>query len=174
VRILNSHRPGVPGTLIDGSPRERDGAVAALACARPVAAVEARARSRAAAHRLLARAGDAAARTGAAPLLVLASDSAVTLVVGDASADALRAQLAAFADVSARRDLAVICAVGRGLGGRSDVVPALLAEIGGAQQVVTHAATHHSVAVVLPAAEAVPALARAHARFLAAAPRAVA
>jgi aspartate kinase len=168
VRVRNSRRPQGEGTLILPGCPDRDTLLAGLACRHPVTVIEAGTRHHGPFRGLLGRVIEAAQRSGASLALVTTSGTAVTLVVDQtATAAALAGTLAGFADVTVRRDRALLCAVGDGVAARAAFTAELLSAIAPAVvELVTHAAGGRGVIAIVAAHEAAAAMARAHGCFL--------
>ncbi len=119
VRILNSRRPGVAGTLITGAPAGREPALAAVACKRDVSMVEITSTRMLMAHGFLRRVFEVFERHQTAVDVVTTSEVTVSVTVDDdRRLAAIAAALREFAEVNVEPHLAILCAVGDDL--RSD------------------------------------------------------
>jgi aspartate kinase len=167
VRILNSQRPEVPGTLIT-----RDGAadtpmLTAIACKRDVTVIDIVSTRMLMAHGFLRRLFEVFERHRTAVDVVTTSEVSVSVTIDDVRRlDEIVQDLSAFAEVSVTGDMALICAVGERL--RTD--PSLSARLVGALdgfplRMVSQAGSRRNVTFVLPQADLVDAMQHLHTRF---------
>ena len=113
VRILNSHRPDNPGTLITADPQPADGHLTAIACKRDVTVIDITSSRMLMAHGFLRRLFEVFERFKTAVDVVTTSEVSVSVTVDDTRRlDAIVDNLRGFADVSCEREMAIICAVG--------------------------------------------------------------
>jgi aspartate kinase len=113
VRILNSHRPDNPGTLITADPQPTDAHLTAIACKRDVTVIDITSSRMLMAHGFLRRLFEVFERFKTAVDVVTTSEVSVSVTVDDTRRlDAIVDNLRGFADVSCEREMAIICAVG--------------------------------------------------------------
>jgi aspartate kinase len=130
VRVLNSHRPDVPGTLVLGDPGIGDEAsLSSLASRGDVGVVRMTTPHMRVVPGFASRMLAAASEIGLAPHLVLAGDVTLALVVpGPVDASAVEMRVGGDADLEVLEGRAIICCVGSQLaqsGSRSRVLEAL-------------------------------------------------
>lgn len=119
VRILNSRRPEVRGTMITAEGRRDAGALTALACKRGVTVVNITSTRMLMAHGFLRRLFEVFERFKTAVDVVTTSEVSVSVTVDNTRRleDIIR-NLRTFAEVSTESDMAIVCVVGENL--RSD------------------------------------------------------
>jgi aspartate kinase len=172
VRILNSQRPEVPGTLItrDGASTEVVSSgpmLTAIACKRDVTVIDIVSTRMLMAHGFLRRLFEVFERHRTAVDVVTTSEVSVSVTIDDVRRlDEIVRDLSAFAEVSVTGDMALICAVGERL--RTD--PSLSARLVGALdgfplRMVSQAGSRRNVTFVLPQADLVDAMQHLHTRF---------
>ncbi len=172
VRILNSQRPDVRGTLITREAVRVEGRLTAIACKRPVTIVDVVSSRMLMAHGFLRRLFEVFERHETAVDVVTTSEVSVSVTIDDRRRlDAIVADLSRFAEVSATHDMALVCAVGETLRGE----PALCARVVGALEglpirMVSQAGSRRNITVVLPQDHLTEAMSRLHERFCLAAP----
>jgi len=168
VRVLNSRRPGEPGTRIDAM-GGTDGGYAAVASRGGVSLVE-----------IVARDKIGGASFSARALLAL-SDAGIDFVLGEVHGDrllvavdrpidleSLRARVAGFADVRARNGLAAVCAVGDRLGSEAAVAGGALGALGdGTVHLVSRPGGSAAFAVIVDGDDAHALVVRLHDWFMA-------
>src|SRR5262245_51520533 len=119
VRILNSHRPDSPGTLITADGRTSGTALTAIACKRDVTVIDITSTRMLMAHGFLRRLFEVFERFKTPVDVVTTSEVSVSVTVDDTRRlEAIADNLRNFAEVSCEREMAIICAVGENL--RSD------------------------------------------------------
>jgi aspartate kinase len=167
VRILNSHRPEAPGTLITRSAPGGDGGPAAIACKRGLTRVDIASSRMLMAYGFLRRVFEVFERFRTPVDVVTTSEVSVSVTIDDRRAlDGILAELAAFADVASEDGMAIVCAVGERL--RTD--PRLATRVLGALEglplsMVSQGGSRKNITVVLPDADAPAAMERLHRRF---------
>jgi aspartate kinase len=115
VRILNSRRPEVPGTMITAAGREHEG-LTALACKRGVTVVDITSTRMLMAHGFLRRLFEVFERFKTPVDVVTTSEVSVSVTVDNPRRlDDIVSNLKNFADVSVERDMAIVCVVGENL-----------------------------------------------------------
>jgi aspartate kinase len=167
VRILNSRRPEVSGTLITAEADRRDTELTAIACKRGVTVIDITSSRMLMAHGFLRRLFEVFERFKTAVDVVTTSEVSVSVTIDDTRRlDAIADNLRNFADVSCEAEMAIICAVGENLHddptlfGRAvtalDRIPLRL---------VSQAASRRNVTFVLRDADVPQAMTRLHDRF---------
>jgi aspartate kinase len=176
VRILSSHRPDAPGTLIVATPGARATPLAAIACKRGVTKVDITSTRMLMAYGFLRRVFEAFERVRTPVDVVTTSEVSVSVTIDDRRRlDEIVEALSAFAGVACEDDMAIVCAVGEGL--RDD--PALGTRVIGALEglplaMVSQGGSRKNITVVLPDRAVTDAMCRLHDRFFSGvAPRAV-
>src|SRR5213075_3065898 len=113
VRILNSRRPEVAGTMITAEGRTDRGSLTALACKRSVAVIDITSTRMLTAHGFLRRLFEVFERFKTPVDVVTTSEVSVSVTVDDIRRlDAIVDNLRSFADVNCEREMAIICTVG--------------------------------------------------------------
>src|SRR5207247_704431 len=166
-RILNSHRPDRPGTVITADGRRPDGALTAIACKRNVTVIDITSTRMLMAHGFLRRLFEVFERFKTAVDVVTTSEVSVSVTVDDTRRlDDIVDNLRHFADVGCEPEMAIISMVGENL--RSD--PALFARAvmaldRVALRLVSQAAGRRNVTFVLRDADVPAAMGRLHETF---------
>jgi aspartate kinase len=169
VRILNSRRPEVTGTIITAKGREGGPAMTALACKRGVTVVDITSSRMLMAHGFLRRLFEVFERFRTAVDVVTTSEVSVSVTVDNTRRlDDIVSNLRNFAEVSCEPDMAIVSAVGENL--RSD--PALFARAVTALEkiplrLVSQAASRRNITFVLRDADVPEAMKRLHDAFFA-------
>jgi len=165
VRILNSRRPEVAGTIITAEGRTGGPALTALACKRGVTVVDITSTRMLMAHGFLRRLFEVFERFKTSVDVVTTSEVSVSVTVDNPRRlDDVVSNLRNFAEVSREPDMAIICAVGENL--RAD--PALFARAVTALaniplRLVSQAASRRNITFVLRNADVPEAMNRLHA-----------
>jgi aspartate kinase len=119
VRILNSRRPDVQGTMITAEGRADVGALTALACKRGVTVIDITSSRMLMAHGFLRRLFEVFERFKTAVDVVTTSEVSVSVTVDNTRRlDDIISNLRNFAEVNVEPDMAIVCIVGENL--RSD------------------------------------------------------
>jgi aspartate kinase len=170
VRILNSRRPEVTGTIITADGR-KDGAdsatLTALACKRGVTVVDITSTRMLMAHGFLRRLFEVFERFKTAVDVVTTSEVSVSVTVDNPRRlDDVVSNLRNFAAVACEPDMAIVCVVGENL----RVDPALFARAVAALdriplRLVSQAASRRNITFVLHDADAPEAMNRLHGEF---------
>jgi aspartate kinase len=167
VRILNSHRPQNPGTLITSDPPDGGGQLTALACKRGVTVIDITSSRMLMAHGFLRRLFEVFERFKTAVDVVTTSEVSVSVTIDDTRRlDAIVDNLRTFAEVSCEPDMAIICAVGERL--RADATlfgRAVTALDRLALRLVSQAASRRNITFVLRNADVPDAMMRLHEAF---------
>jgi aspartate kinase len=113
VRILNSKRPGVDGTLIAADAPTCANTIRSIACKRVITLVNIVSTRMLMAHGFLRRVFEIFDRYETAVDMIATSEVSVSLTIDDARAlNFIRAEIEAFADVSVESDQSIVCLVG--------------------------------------------------------------
>ena len=167
VRILNSRRPEVPGTLITGEPEHSGRAVTALACKRGITVVDITSTRMLMAYGFLRRVFETFERHRTPVDVVCTSEVSVSVTIDDSSRiDAIAADLRAFADVSVECEMSILCAVGEGLRDRPEAMSELMGKLARFPlRMVSQAASRRNLTVVMSDAAAIEAMRYLHAEM---------
>jgi aspartate kinase len=167
VRILNSRRPEVKGTMITASGRGDGGTLTALACKRGVTVIDITSTRMLMAFGFLRRLFEVFERFRTPVDVVTTSEVSVSVTVDNPRRlDDIISNLRNFAEVRSERDMAIVCIVGENL--RSD--PTLFARaVTSLQKVplrlVSQAASRRNITFVLRDADVVEAMNLLHDQF---------
>ena len=116
VRILNSRRPEVTGTLITASAAHPGGRLTAIACKRDVTVIDITSSRMLMAHGFLRRLFEVFERFRTAVDVVTTSEVSVSVTVDDTRRlDAIVTDLRRFAEVASEPEMAIVCVVGENL-----------------------------------------------------------
>jgi aspartate kinase len=167
VRILNSRRPEVKGTIITANGRDGGDTLTALACKRGVTVVDITSTRMLMAHGFLRRLFEVFERFKTPVDVVTTSEVSVSVTVDNPRRlDDIVSELRHFAEVTCERDMAIVCAVGENL--RSD--PMLFAKAVIALEtiplrLVSQAGSRRNITFVLRDKDAPQAMTRLHDAF---------
>jgi len=167
VRILNSHRPENPGTLITAESQPAGSQLTAIACKRDVTVVDITSTRMLMAHGFLRRLFEVFERFKTPVDVVTTSEVSVSVTVDDTRRlEAVVDNLRNFAEVACEREMAIVCVVGENL--RSD--PALFGRAVTALEriplrLVSQAASRRNITFVLRDADVAHAMVRLHETF---------
>ena len=167
VRILNSRRPEVTGTIITANGRSGGPAMTALACKRGVTVVDITSSRMLMAHGFLRRLFEVFERFKTSVDVVTTSEVSVSVTVDNPRRlEDIASNLKNFAEVSRESDMAIVCAVGENL--RAD--PTLFARAVNALdriplRLVSQAASRRNITFVMRDADAPEAMKRLHQAF---------
>jgi aspartate kinase len=170
VRILNSRRPALPGTLITSRGAAGPRPIAAIACKRSITVIEVTSTRMLMAHGFLRRLFEVFERFRTPVDVVTTSEVSVSVTVDDDhNVEAIAGALREFAEVTIERGMAILCAVGD----RLRIDPALGVRLlgsleGFALRMVSQAASRRNLTVVLQERDLAAAMARLHHIWLAA------
>ena len=176
VRILNSRKPDVRGTLITAKRPENAGPLTAVATKRNVTVVDIASTRMLLAHGFLHKLFGVFEHHGTSVDVVTTSEVSVSVTVDDARRlPRIVEDLKAFSEVHTSDDLAVLCVVGQGLHGDATFVSRLLGAIGTVPiRMLSQASERRNITIVIPD-EALPdVLARVHTEFFPPSPSATA
>lgn len=167
VRILNSHRPEVPGTTITASPPLPAAPITGLACKRDITVVDVRSTMMLAAYGFMRRVFEVFERHQTSVDVITTSEVSVSITIEDRRALAgIVADLSVFAEVTFEQEMALLSAVGE----RLRLEPGLASQVLGALdafplRMVSQAGARRNLTVVLPQSHLPAAMARVHERF---------
>jgi len=167
VRILNSRRPEIPGTIISGAPPDDPRSLAAIACKRGITVIDLTSTRMLMAHGFLSRVFAAFERHATAVDVVTTSEVSVSMTVDDdRHLPALVETLRECADVRVERNMAIVCAVGDNLRARPGLATRIIAALDGFLiRMVSQAASRRNLTVVLADVDVPAAMARLHEEF---------
>jgi aspartate kinase len=167
VRILNSQRPEVEGTLIKRSVVRGADAPAAIACKRGVTRIDIASTRMLMAYGFLRRVFEVFERFKTPVDVVTTSEVSVSVTIDDRrSLDAIVQELSAFADVSCDEGMAIVCAVGESLCGDSHLTTRVLGALEGLPlAMVSQGGSRKNITVVLRDTDVKAAMGRLHRRF---------
>jgi aspartate kinase len=167
VRILNSHRPEAPGTLITRSREDAGAAPAAIASKRGVYRIDIASTRMLMAYGFLRRIFEVFERHQTPVDVVTTSEVSVSVTVDDRRAlDAILAELRTFADVGCEEGMAIVCAVGEGLRTDARLATRVLGALEGLPlAMVSQGGSRKNITVVLRDADVPAAMGRLHRRF---------
>jgi aspartate kinase len=167
VRILNSHRPEVPGTLITATAAPSATPLTAIACKREVVVIDIVSTRMLMAHGFLRRLFEVFERHETAVDVVTTSEVSVSVTIDDRRRlDDIVEELSTFAEVTTTNGMALVCAVGDMLRNDPSLSGRVLSALGGIPlRMVSQAASRRNVTLVLPEAHLVDAVARLHHHF---------
>jgi len=167
VRILNSRRPEVAGTMITARGRGDAGAMTALACKRGVTVVDITSTRMLMAHGFLRRLFEVFERFKTPVDVVTTSEVSVSVTVDNPKRlEDIVSNLQGFADVACEPDMAIVCIVGENL--RSDgtlFAKAVTALDGIPLRLVSQAASRRNITFVLRDTDVAAAMNKLHDRF---------
>jgi aspartate kinase len=165
VRILNSRRPEVTGTLITADANPAGGPVTALACKRGVTVVDITSSRMLMAHGFLRRLFEVFERFRTPVDVVTTSEVSVSVTVDNPRrlADVMD-NLRMFADVNAEPDMAIVCIVGERLQSDASLFARAVTALGDIPlRLVSQAASRRNITFVMRDNDVPEAMSRLHA-----------
>jgi aspartate kinase len=167
VRILNSRRPEVAGTLITAEARPADGRLSAIACKRGVTVVDITSTRMLMAHGFLRRLFEVFERFKTAVDVVTTSEVSVSVTVDDTRRlEAIVENLSKFASVACEPDMAIVCAVGENLRGDQTLFSRAVTSLDRVPlRLVSQAASRRNITFVLRDADVTQAMTLLHEEF---------
>ena len=167
VRILNSRRPEVTGTLITAAARPADGRLSAIACKRGITVVDITSTRMLMAHGFLRRLFEVFERFKTAVDVVTTSEVSVSVTVDDTRRlDAIVENLQKFADVACEPDMAIVCAVGENLRTDQTLFSRAVTSLDRVPlRLVSQAASRRNITFVLKDADVTQAMTLLHEEF---------
>jgi aspartate kinase len=167
VRILNSRRPELRGTMITADGRGDVGAITALACKRGVTVIDITSSRMLMAHGFLRRLFEVFERFKTPVDVVTTSEVSVSVTVDNTRRlEDITSNLEHFAEVRTERDMAIVCIVGENL--RSDpelFARAVTALKGIPLRLVSQAASRRNITFVMRDADVAQSMNRLHDAF---------
>ena len=167
VRVLNSRRPHVAGTLITSAVSGDAQLVTALAGKRHLTVVDIDSKRTLRPHQFLKRVVDVFEQHGTAVTTMSVSDGRISVAVeDDRRLPAIVKALSDFATVACQADMALLCAVGAGLKSDAALCADVLGALGGVTvRMVSQPPSGRTVVVVMKQQELQTAMTRLHDRF---------
>jgi aspartate kinase len=167
VRILNSRRPDVAGTMITADARAEGTQLTALACKRGVTVVDITSTRMLMAHGFLRRLFEVFERFRTPVDVVTTSEVSVSVTVDNPRRlQDIVSNLVSFAEVNCEPDMAIICAVGENLRADPTVFGRAVNSLDRIPlRLVSQAASRRNITFVMRDADVPEAMARLHAEF---------
>jgi aspartate kinase len=164
VRILNSRRPEVTGTLITAQADPQGGAVTALACKRGVTVVDITSSRMLMAHGFLRRLFEVFERFRTSVDVVTTSEVSVSVTVDNPRRlPDVMDNLRMFADVNFEPDMAIVCIVGERLQSDPGLFARAVTALGDLPlRLVSQAASRRNITFVMRDADVPDAMTRLH------------
>ncbi len=171
VRILNSRRPDVPGTLITEQAPASDRPLAAIACKRGITVIDITSTRMLMAHGFMRGVFEAFERHRTSVDVVSTSEVSVSVTIDDERrVEPIVEALGAYGEVDVERGMAIVCAVGDGLQRDACLAGRIIGSLEGLPlRMVSQAASRRNLTVVVREEDAPAAMKRLHADFFAAA-----
>jgi aspartate kinase len=169
VRILNSRRPEVEGTLIVSHPPASDQPIRSIACKRNITLVNIVSSRMLMAHGFLRRIFEVFDRHETSVDMLATSEVSVSLTVDNTRAlDSIRAEIESFAEMSVEKDHAIVCLVGENIRGCPQVSARVFSALGGIKtRMVSQGASQLNISLVVSASDLLPAVESLHREFFA-------
>jgi aspartate kinase len=167
VRILNSRRPEVAGTLITASADHPAGRLTAIACKRDVTVVDITSSRMLMAHGFLRRLFEVFERFRTAVDVVTTSEVSVSVTVDDTRRlDGIVSDLRRFAEVASEGEMAIVSVVGENLHAEPTLFGRAVTALGRIPlRLVSQAASRRNVTFVIRDADVPQAMRQLHAAF---------
>lgn len=167
VRILNSRRPEVAGTLIVKDPPPCSSPVRAIACKRSITLVNIVSTRMLMAHGFLRRIFEVFDRYETPVDMLATSEVSVSLTIDNAGAlDRILPELEQFAEVSVLPEQAIVCLVGDNLRRATGAAARAFAALNGIKpRMVSQGASQINLSLVVDAADLTPAVESLHREF---------
>jgi aspartate kinase len=167
VRILNSRRPEVAGTLIVSDPPPASSPIRSIACKRNITLVNIVSSRMLMAHGFLRRIFEVFDRFETPVDMVATSEVSVSLTVDSTVAlSAIRAEIETFAEVTVEENLAIVCLVGENIGCCPGLAARVFTALNGiGTRMVSQGASLRNISLVVAAADVVHAVESLHAEF---------
>jgi aspartate kinase len=167
VRILNSHRPEAPGTLITRAAAEGGAGPVAIACKRGLTRLDIASTRMLMAYGFLRRVFEIFERYRTPVDVVTTSEVSVSVTIDDRRAhDSIVADLSEFAEVSSEEGMAIVCAVGEGLRRDASLATQVLGALEGLPLVmVSQGGSRQNITAVVRDGDVTPAMEQLHRRF---------
>jgi aspartate kinase len=167
VRILNSRRPEVEGTLIVSDAPPGASPIRSIACKRNITLVHIVSSRMLMAHGFLRRIFEVFDRFETPVDMLATSEVSVSLTVDNARwLDAIRRELEAFAEVSVEQDQAIVCLVGENIRQCPETAARVFRSLNGAKpRMVSQGASQLNLGLVVAAADLPSAVESLHREF---------
>jgi aspartate kinase len=167
VRILNSRRPDVEGTLIVSHPPPSSSPIRSIACKRNITLVNIVSTRMLGAHGFLRRIFEVFDRYETSVDMLATSEVSVSLTIDNTrSLAAIRAELEAFAEVSIQEDQAIVCMVGENIRRCDNVSARAFAALDGIRpRMVSQGASQLNLSMVVAASDLQRAVESLHQEF---------
>ncbi len=167
VRILNSRRPEVEGTLIVSDPPPSSSPIRSIACKRNIALVNIVSTRMLMAHGFLRRIFEVFDRHETPVDMLATSEVSVSLTIDTAGAlSKILAELETFSDVTVEHDLAIVCLVGENIRRSEDVAARVFGALKGVNpRMVSQGASQLNISLVVPASSLPHAVESLHREF---------
>jgi aspartate kinase len=167
VRILNSRRPEVEGTLIVSDPPPCSTPIRSIACKRNITLLNIVSTRMLMAHGFLRRIFEVFDRYETPVDMLATSEVSVSLTIDTTrSLDAIRAELEAFADVSIEENQAIVCLVGENIRRCDNVSARAFTALNGIRpRMVSQGASQLNLSMVVAAADLRRAVESLHQEF---------
>jgi aspartate kinase len=169
VRILNSRRPEVAGTLIVSDPPSASSPIRSIACKRNITLMNIVSSRMLMAHGFLRRIFEVFDRFETPVDMVATSEVSVSLTVDNTRRlEAIRAEIETFAEVSVEENLAIVCLVGENIGCCPGLAARVFTALNGiGTRMVSQGASLLNISLVVAAADVVRAVESLHQEFFA-------
>jgi aspartate kinase len=167
VRILNSRRPEVEGTLIVSDPPPCSTPIRSIACKRNITLLNIVSTRMLMAHGFLRRIFEVFDRYETSVDMLATSEVSVSLTIDNTrSLPAIQAELEAFAEVSIEKDLAIVCMVGENIRRCDNVSARAFTALDGIRpRMVSQGASQLNLSMVVAAADLQRAIESLHREF---------
>jgi aspartate kinase len=167
VRILNSRRPEVAGTLIVSDPPSASSPIRSIACKRNITLLNIVSSRMLMAHGFLRRIFEVFDRFETPVDMVATSEVSVSLTVDNTRRlEAIRAEIETFAEVSVEENLAIVCLVGENIGCCPGLAARVFTALNGiGTRMVSQGASLLNISLVVAAADVVHAVESLHQEF---------
>ena len=167
VRILNSHRPEVEGTLIVSDPPPSTTPIRSIACKKNITLVNIVSTRMLMAHGFLRRIFEVFDRYETSVDMLATSEVSVSLTIDNTgSLGTIREELESFAEVTIEDGQAIVCLVGENLRRSPDAAARAFAALDGIKpHMVSQGASELNISIVVPAADLARAVESLHREF---------
>jgi len=167
VRILNSHRPDNPGTLITADPQPTAGHLTAIACKRDVTVIDITSSRMLMAHGFLRRLFEVFERYRTAVDVVTTSEVSVSVTVDDTRRlEEIVGSLRTFSEVACEPKMAIVSVVGERLLEDTALFGRAIVALGGVPlRLVSQAASRRNITFVIRDVDVTEAMNRLHDAF---------
>jgi aspartate kinase len=167
VRILNSRRAESPGTLIVQTPPPSTSPIRSIACKKNITLVNIVSTRMLMAHGFLRRIFEVFDRFETPVDMLATSEVSVSLTIDNTSSlDAIRGELATFAEVTVQDGQSIVCMVGENIGSSRSVAARAFGALNGIKtRMVSQGASQLNLSVVVDATELSKAVELLHTEF---------